>query len=282
MGNCLVTKLKVSVNNPNLPVIETMQQFTLDAITASGNSSMTDTQKWALNHFFYEIGAIADNTLWSKVKCLLIPMICGDNASTAFTDYVSNTVHAATPGDPDNAFTNHGINTTTSMAIGTTVFTGNSNDLSEVVATMLTGIPESAGNIGCFTVDKNTSDRKKLLVSKSSSGNYFTALDIFNNFSTNATPYAGSNIYDIASFTSAASSGNLKLISSSGNEYLNVEASAEQITARGTGIAYTNNALRFSAAYNVGFAMISEALTEAERDKVMLAVKGLKQAFTTV
>lgn len=281
MGNCLVTKLKVSVNNPNLPVLEKMQQFTLDAITASGNTSMTDAQKWALNHFFYEIGAIADNTLWNKVKCLLIPMICGDNVSTAFTDYVSNTVHAATPGDPDNAFTNHGINFTTSMNIGTTVFTGNSNNLSEVVATMLTGIPESEESMGCFTVDKNTSDRKKLFITKSNGGNYFSVIDIFNNFSTISTPYS-ENVYDIASFTSAASSGNLKLISSNGNEYLNAEASAEQITGRGAGIAYTNNALRFKASYNTGFAMISEALTEAERDKVMLAVKELKQAFTTV
>lgn len=75
MGNCLVTKLKSSVSNPDLPVFETMQQFTLDAITASGNSSMTDAQKWALNHFFYQIGAIHQNGIWNKINVLLLPML---------------------------------------------------------------------------------------------------------------------------------------------------------------------------------------------------------------
>lgn len=75
MKNCLVTKLKGTVNNPNLPILETMQQFTLDAIAASGNNNMTDEQKVALNHLFYQVGAITDNDTWAKIKVLAIPVL---------------------------------------------------------------------------------------------------------------------------------------------------------------------------------------------------------------
>ena len=88
MENCLKTQLKAVVDNPNLPILETMQQFTLDAIVASGNSSMTDAQKWALNHFFYEIGAINESSIWEKVNLLLMPMLAVPTAG-----YTSNLVH---------------------------------------------------------------------------------------------------------------------------------------------------------------------------------------------
>ena len=32
-----------------------MQQYTLDDIAASGNNSVTDNQKWALNELFYAL-----------------------------------------------------------------------------------------------------------------------------------------------------------------------------------------------------------------------------------
>lgn len=75
MENCLVTRLKAAVNNNSLPVLETMQQFTLDAIARSGNNTLTDEQKIALNHFFYQIGAISNNELWQSVDTLLLPII---------------------------------------------------------------------------------------------------------------------------------------------------------------------------------------------------------------
>lgn len=91
MGNCLLTKLKAAVNNPNLPVLEIMQQFTLDAITKSGNTSLTDVQKWALNHFFYQIGAIGNSALWGKVRTLFLPII-GVGKSTIVLDYKNENV----------------------------------------------------------------------------------------------------------------------------------------------------------------------------------------------
>lgn len=106
MGNCLVTKMKSLVNNPDLPVLETMQQFTLDAITASGNSSMTDAQKWALNHFFYEIGAIDGSGIYSKLNVLLLPFIAG-NQNGALVDHSKNL--AASSINKNVSFSNGGF-----------------------------------------------------------------------------------------------------------------------------------------------------------------------------
>lgn len=86
MENCLVTKLKAEVDNPNLPLLETMQQFTLNAIAKGGNMSMTDAQKWALNHFFYEIGAIQNTVLWGKIRLLILPII-GIDRDHVLVDY---------------------------------------------------------------------------------------------------------------------------------------------------------------------------------------------------
>lgn len=141
MGNCLVTKLKAVVNNPNLPVLDTMQQFTLDAIAASGNASMTDDQKWALNRFFYQIGAIDNSTLWQKIQGVYLPVICGDNVATAMTDYVNNTVIAA---PSDSSFSNHGL-------IGDTAegrnYNGSNLNMSFIGVYTKDDLPNQSGNI---------------------------------------------------------------------------------------------------------------------------------------
>lgn len=94
-NNCLVTRLKAVVNDDSLPVIETMQQFTLDAIAASGNNNMTDAQKWALNHFFYSIGAISNSGIYSKLQILGLPFI-GTSLNTAIHNYI---VGGASPAE---------------------------------------------------------------------------------------------------------------------------------------------------------------------------------------
>lgn len=278
---CLVKTYNVVVNNPDLPILETMQQFTLNAIAASGNSSMTDAQKWALNRFFHQIGAIGNSETWQKVKCLIIPMICGDNKATVYTDYTTNTVHASSYSG-DDGFVNHGFRKQENGApyvFGTNMFTGHSNNLSAVYVTMATGIPEVNGPVGNFIVDKNMSDRKNLIIKKSSADNYFVGGDIIPNLMTNN--YSGDNVYDIASYTSATSSGNMKLISSADtNKSLTAYATADQIESRGVGVSYSNNALRYSCIWNTGLALLSEALTDDERDTIMLAAKDLKLAFS--
>lgn len=90
-NNCLVTRLKAVVDNPSLPVMETMQQFTLNAIAASGNDAMTDAQKWALNHFFYQIGAISNSGIYSKLQALILPVIAGSKTGALYNHKVGGT-----------------------------------------------------------------------------------------------------------------------------------------------------------------------------------------------
>lgn len=92
---CLITKLKAEVDNPNLPILETIQQITLDAIAASGNTSMTDAQKYALNHFFYQLGAVDNSALWSKIDGIILPFLAND-AAHSIVDYKTISVHNPT------------------------------------------------------------------------------------------------------------------------------------------------------------------------------------------
>ena len=95
MNNCLVTKLKAVVNNPNLPVLKTdIDDFTKAAILASGNDSMTEAQKWALDTYFDSIGALNNSGAWTKIKALYIPAILTDRTKI-FVNYKDI---QATPG----------------------------------------------------------------------------------------------------------------------------------------------------------------------------------------
>ena len=94
-NKCLITRMKAEVNDDSLPLIETMQQFRLDAIAASGNNSMTDAQKSALNHFFYSIGAISNSGIYSKLQILGLPFI-GTSMNTALHNYI---VEGASPAN---------------------------------------------------------------------------------------------------------------------------------------------------------------------------------------
>lgn len=48
--------------------------------------AMTDAQKWELNHFFYEIGAIQNTALWGKIRLLMLPII-GIDKDHVLVDY---------------------------------------------------------------------------------------------------------------------------------------------------------------------------------------------------
>lgn len=67
-----------------------LSQFTLDAIEASGKV-MSDEQKYALESFFQNVGAIDNNGIWSKLDKVYIPFIC-DDLSKALVNYKDNAV----------------------------------------------------------------------------------------------------------------------------------------------------------------------------------------------
>lgn len=85
-NECLFEKLKGTVENANLPVLESIQQFTLDAIARGGGMTLTNEQMYWLNHFFYAIGAIDNTPLWNKVAVCLIPII-GTTRANVVKDY---------------------------------------------------------------------------------------------------------------------------------------------------------------------------------------------------
>lgn len=90
----MIIKIKdadFSANNiGNVPVSE-LSQFTLNAIAASGNSLLTNTQKSALEDFFTTIGATTNSALWGKIKYVWLPMLAGE-LSKALVNYKDNTV----------------------------------------------------------------------------------------------------------------------------------------------------------------------------------------------
>lgn len=82
-----------SVNN--LGQVETtteLDDFTKAAIVASGNTSMTDVQKSALNTFFKKLGAFGATGVWSKIHYAWMPII-GGSLDKAFLNYKSNEVN---------------------------------------------------------------------------------------------------------------------------------------------------------------------------------------------
>lgn len=54
---------------------EELSQFTLDAIAASGNDTMTTPQQYALDAFFKTIGAIDNTGIYQKMEFLYLPVI---------------------------------------------------------------------------------------------------------------------------------------------------------------------------------------------------------------
>lgn len=67
-----------------------LNPFTLAAIEASGNQSMTSEQKSALDTFFNKIGAFGNESeIWSKLDKVYIPFLCSD-LTKACVNYKTN------------------------------------------------------------------------------------------------------------------------------------------------------------------------------------------------
>lgn len=95
----------------NLGTIElpyVYNDITLQAIAASGNSSMTDIQKRKLDRFFMNIGAVEDDGIFAKIRKLYLPMIAGSK-SEAFVNYKSSDFHVDITLDASVALVNGGV-----------------------------------------------------------------------------------------------------------------------------------------------------------------------------
>ena len=78
-------------NIGHIEVTTKLFPFTLAAIEASGNTSLSGEQKSALNTFFDNLGAFDNTGLWAKIKVLMMPMLSLDLAHS-MVDYTDNEV----------------------------------------------------------------------------------------------------------------------------------------------------------------------------------------------
>lgn len=87
----------------------TLNAYTLAAIEASGNTGMTDTQKFALDDLFIAMGVDGSNNVMSKIRKLYIPMLATEVAN-ALINYADNTfTKDATPNPANWELRNLGI-----------------------------------------------------------------------------------------------------------------------------------------------------------------------------
>lgn len=88
-----------SGNNLGKIYVGVLDNFTKAAITASGNSSMTDGQKAALNTFFETLGAFGTaSNIWSKLDKVYLPLIA-DDVANAMINYVDNSADTTPSSD---------------------------------------------------------------------------------------------------------------------------------------------------------------------------------------
>lgn len=83
----------------NLGQVEVTTQldpFTEAAITASGNSSLTDLQKSTLNTFFSNLGALDNTGIWAKMHYVFMPMLASTLAKS-MVNYLDNTAYVPDP-----------------------------------------------------------------------------------------------------------------------------------------------------------------------------------------
>ena len=95
-------------NLGQVEVTTILDDFTKAAISASGNNSMTEIQKSALNTFFKKIGAFGSGSqIFSKMRYLYLPLIASD-LSHSMVNYVNNDA-AISPSNTKFQLRNHGI-----------------------------------------------------------------------------------------------------------------------------------------------------------------------------
>lgn len=91
----IITLQDADFSTRNIGKIEVPRElnaFTLAAIEASGNTSMSKAQKIALDIFFEEVGAFGGKSnIWNKFDFAYIPFIA-DNLSKSMVDYKTNNV----------------------------------------------------------------------------------------------------------------------------------------------------------------------------------------------
>lgn len=275
MANCLITKLDAIVNDDTLPVLETMQQFTLDAITASGNETMADAQKASLNHFFYQIGAIDNNALWAKIKLLLLPMVCNKNIAKSLINYTTNDLEV-TPYTPNWSFAANGgltcSDTTSNLTLSDARFVGRSDEVSVVFATMAASF-KSQGALRFGNSSGISTDFFSRLAGDGV--RYYFAWRGVSVYATTS-----SYTFDIAGLRALSDRNLFKAIESTGDGVISITDTKMSGAKEVQDYTSTTGTMQLRAGdFDLGAYVVAKGLSESEMDTILNAVKQLKVAF---
>lgn len=283
MAKCLLTQLDTIVNDSNLPVIEVMQQVTLDAITKSGNTQMTDAQKFALNHLFYALGAANNNEIWQNVTYLFLPLISATD-SAALSDYKNEGIYLSN----DSRFI---------QKAGGLRIKFNEQDSLLQTALPIGGLSSltslNVKNSSCIASVSDGSINGGGLLTEGTNGNYLDLGLASGNTANNATVRDADNpeqrYFYTVSLTSLKSilgaSASATAISLSGcntegtvehaylrdNEYYNAAEVVSTVSSRAISF--------YSQRVYTAFIHIKKALTDSEMDNILLALQALENAF---
>ena len=275
MSKCLITKLDAVVNDNTLPVLESMQQFTLDAITASGNETMSDAQKATLNHFFYQIGAIDNNALWAKIKLLLLPMVCNKNIAKSLINYTTNDLEG-TPATPYWSFAANGgltcSETTYNITLSDARFVGRSDEVSVVFATMASSFKSQGalrfGNRSEISIDflsRLAGDGVRYYFSWRGASVYTTP---------------SSYTFDIAGLRALSDRNLFKAIESTSDGVISLTDTTMSGAKEVQDYTSTTGTMQIrSGDFDLGAYVVAKGLSESEMDTILNAVKQLKVAF---
>lgn len=281
-----------SANNlGQVEVKRVINPFTLAAIDASGNQSMTNEQKSALDTFFETIGAFGSaNSIWSKLDKVYIPFLCS-SLSKACVNYKTNVIDRSL-SETRYALRNRGVTGATESPAGYTEPKLNEDiaidpkDLSVLAILMeqdvsLTGINPLVAYEG-----NSGSNRWSVSLSKSGNGNGLVSLTgikpsgsldhlVGNSF---PIPYKlmGINIRAVNDIVYCQESS----LFHSTNASSFLESVGEDTPAKSLGI-FTDSASRAisSSAPSIGMVLLGKGLTDAELIELKSASESLVEFF---
>lgn len=261
----------VSIGRVELP--RELSDTALAWINASGNTGLTDEQKFAIDDFITAIGVDSVGSVYSKIDRLWLPMLAGDKAHSlvdyknGYTDaYTSMPQTSKTSFDDNVSFASHGLKVTQdgtarAQVIVDSDYTFNSQDCSffmfntEDYATLASGSKDTSG-IG--NISSPVYKRFGMTLTSSALQNHFlsgTAL-----FYDTKSGFREPHLHGVAS-----NSTGISLLYSDGTFRSSEAVTSETLTGisilRGTAAYLNNDATPSYGAFIVGKYMTNENIT---------------------
>lgn len=292
MGKTLVINgadfSSVSIGKVELP--RELSAIALEWIDASGNTGLTDEQKFAIDDFITAIGFDVAGSVYSKIDRLWLPMIAGDKAHSlvdyknGYTDaYTSMPQTSKTSFDDNVSFVNNGLKATQSegakaQLIVDSNYTFNSQDCSffmfntEDYATLAAGQSKDACGIGDIS---SVNKRFGIVLAPSSLQNKFLSSTVL--FSDTKSGFREPHLHGVAS-----NSTGISLLYSDGTFGSSAAVTSETLTGisilRGAATYLSVDGAPSYGAFIVGKYMTNENITTLRTalDTLFAAIGNLK------